>query len=55
MWYEGRDTNEFDIALGVNLFETKEEARQFIDNYADNLLLEGYAAQSYGTALWENN
>lgn len=52
VWYTGRDTSEFDIVLGTQVFDTKGEAYDFIDNYADDRLLEGHAAQSYGVSTW---
>ncbi|MEG0733010.1 MAG: hypothetical protein RR470_11475 [Vagococcus sp.] len=53
VWYEGRETNQYDIEIGTKRFATKEKARQFIDKYADDLLLDGYSAKSYGVSMWE--
>ena len=49
--YEGDDASK-NIVRGNQLFDTEAEATAFIDNYADQLLMQGIAG-SYGVMSWE--
>ena len=49
--YEGEDASK-NIVRGSQLFDTEAEATAFIDNYADQLLMQGIAG-SYGVMSWE--
>lgn len=49
--YEGDDTSK-NIVRGSQLFDSEAEATVFIDNYADQLLMQGIAG-SYGVMSWE--
>lgn len=49
--YEGDDASK-NIVRGSQLFDTEAEATAFIDNYADQLLMQGIAG-SYGVMSWE--
>lgn len=47
------DDPKYNIVEGQHIFDTQEEARAWIDNYADNLLMQGIGSSSYGTTSWE--
>ncbi|EOS8056687.1 LysM peptidoglycan-binding domain-containing protein [Enterococcus hirae] len=47
------DDPKYNIVEGQHIFDTQEEARTWIDNYADNLLMQGIGSSSYGTTSWE--
>lgn len=49
--YEGEDASK-NIVRGSQLFDTEAEATAFVDNYADQLLMQGIAG-SYGVMSWE--
>ncbi|MGM0158329.1 hypothetical protein IGI47_002661 [Enterococcus sp. AZ191] len=47
------DDPKYNIVEGQHIFDTQEEARAWIDSYADNLLMQGISSSSYGTTSWE--
>lgn len=49
--YEGDDASK-NLVRGSQLFDTEAEATAFIDNYADQLLMQGITG-SYGVMSWE--
>ena len=52
VFFEGRETAQYDITAGAKIFNTKTEAEQWIDNYVDNLPF-GVGSKRYGYMDWE--
>jgi ABC-type Fe3+-hydroxamate transport system substrate-binding protein len=54
VWFTAYDGDYIskNIVRGSQLFKTEAEATTFIDNYADQLLMQGIAG-SYGVMTWE--
>ena len=54
VWFTAYDGDDIfkNIVRGSKLFKTEAEATTFIDNYADQLLMQGIAG-SYGVMSWE--
>lgn len=55
VWYyaNGEANAAHNIERGSKFFDTEEEATAWIDNYADNLLMQGISSSSYGVVSWE--
>ncbi|WP_438905829.1 hypothetical protein [Enterococcus sp. AZ150] len=52
VWYTANKESQYDIKMGEKVFDTEEEAIAWIDNYADNLLMQGISASNYGISTW---
>lgn len=53
VWYTGENDSSHDIAYGSKLFGTEEEAKAWIDAYADDLLAKGITSSHYGAGTVE--
>lgn len=48
VFYEGYETNQYDIPQNKYYFNNKENAKNWIDNYADGLLKKDFSSKRYG-------
>ncbi|MGH1848640.1 hypothetical protein ABE869_17600 [Enterococcus gilvus] len=54
VFFEGYESTAYDIKSGKHIFNTKQEATKWIDNYADDLLInKDISSRRYGVQDWE--